>query len=144
MSNEVPFRERQLFIQGAPMSLRVGPVELVADINCEVGESPRWNADVNCLFFVDITAGTIHLYDPTQAKSRALSHGSVTGGLTLQEDGSFLLFQDGRISVLGMDYIQHEVASGLCLNDERFNEVVADSEGRVYAGVMGQNGRNSV
>jgi D-xylonolactonase len=52
-----------------------------------------------------------------------------------------VLFQDGQISVLGLDGGQREVASGLCPENERFNEVIADPEGRVYAGTMGGNGR---
>jgi D-xylono/L-arabinono-1,4-lactonase len=123
------------------MSLRIGTVEMVAETRCEVGESPRWHTDANRLFFVDITAGIVHEYDPLEGTSQPLSRGNTTGGLTIQEDGSLLLFQDRRISVLGLDGVQHEVASGLCSENERFNEVTADPEGRVYAGAMGGNGR---
>jgi sugar lactone lactonase YvrE len=123
------------------MSLRIGAVELVAETGCEVGESPRWNEDANRLFFVDITAGMIHDYDPSRAKCQPLSRGNVTGGMTIQEDGSLLLFQNRRISVLGLDGFQREVASGLCPENDRFNEVTADPEGRVYATAMGGNGR---
>jgi D-xylonolactonase len=40
-----------------------------------------------------------------------------------------------------MDGTQREVASGLCPHNARFNDVIADPEGRVYAGVMNGNGR---
>jgi sugar lactone lactonase YvrE len=123
------------------MALRIGAVELVADTKCEVGESPRWHTDANLLYFADITAGTIYQYDPSRAKCQPLSRGNVTGGLTIQKDGSLLLFQDRQISVLGLDGLQHEVANGLCPENERFNEVIADPEGRVYATAMGGNGR---
>lgn len=123
------------------MSVQVGAVELVVKTKCDVAESPRWDNRRNRLYFVDITAGDIHGYDPSTAECQRVSKGHVTGGMTLQEDGSLLLFQDGRISVLGSDGIQREVAAGLCPENERFNEVVADPEGRVFAGVMGGNGR---
>jgi hypothetical protein len=74
-------------------------------------ERARVGIPVNSLFYVDITAGIVHQYDPSRAKSRPFSRGRVTGGLTIQEDGSLLLFQDGRISGLGLDGVQREVAS---------------------------------
>ena len=123
------------------MSLKIELVELVAETQCEVGESPLWHPDANCLFFFDITVGIVYEYNPSSAEWRPFSRGNVTGGLTLQEDGSLLLFQDGRISVLGLDGVQRELASGLCPENERFNDVIADPEGRVYAGAMGGNGR---
>ena len=123
------------------MSKHGGAVELVVKTKCDVAESPRWDTRRNRLYFVDITAGDIHAYDPLSAEHQRVSKGPVTGGMTLQEDGSLLLFQDGRISILGVDGVQREVAAGLCRENQRFNEVVADPEGRVFAGVMGGNGR---
>jgi len=61
--------------------------------------------------------------------------------MTLQEDGHVLLFQDGRVSELGLDGVQREVASGLCPDNDRFNDVIAAPNGRVFAGAMGGNGR---
>jgi D-xylonolactonase len=61
--------------------------------------------------------------------------------MLLQEDGRFLLFQDGRVSILGLDGVQRVVASALCPGNDRFNDVIADPEGRVFAGAMGGNGR---
>ena len=59
----------------------------------------------------------------------------------LQQDGSLLLFQDGRIAILALDGTLREVACGACPGNERFNDVIADPEGRVFAGAMGGNGR---
>jgi D-xylonolactonase len=61
--------------------------------------------------------------------------------MLLQADGTFLLFQDGRVSILGLDGVQRVVASDLCPGNDRFNDVIADPEGRVFAGAMGGNGR---
>jgi sugar lactone lactonase YvrE len=101
------------------VALRFGAVELTSKTSCEVGESPRWHTSEQRLFSVDIPAGIVHQYDQSRAESRPFSQGRVTGGLTIQEDGSLLLFQDGRISVLGLDGVQREVASGLCPGNER-------------------------
>jgi D-xylonolactonase len=65
----------------------------------------------------------------------------VTGGFTLQEDGTLLLFQDGHIAILAADGGVREVAAHACVGNDRFNDVIADPEGRVFAGTMGGNGR---
>src|ERR1039458_4806810 len=114
---------------------------LVAPLNCQVGENPLWHPEAQTLFFVDIFAGTVYTYTPSTESHRLFCQTRVTGGFTFQEDGSLLLFQDGVISVLGLDGSLREVATGMCPQNERFNDVIADPEGRVYAGAMGGNGR---
>jgi D-xylonolactonase len=75
------------------------------------------------------------------AKCDVIARARTTGGFTLQEDGSLLLFQDGPIAVLGADGKVREVAANACPGNERFNDVIADPEGRVFAGTMGGNGK---
>lgn len=114
---------------------------LVAPLNCQVGENPLWHPELQTLFFVDIFGGTVYTYTPSTESHRLFCQTRVTGGFTFQEDGSLLLFQDGAISMLGLDGSLREVATGMCPQNERFNDVIADPEGRVYAGAMGGNGR---
>lgn len=113
----------------------------MADFACDIGECPVWVAEQELVVYVDISAGAVHSYDPVRNASATLARGRTTGGLTIQTDGSLLLFQDGHISILERDGTVREVASGLCPHNERFNDVIADPEGRVYAGAMGGNGR---
>jgi sugar lactone lactonase YvrE len=112
-------------------------VELVAPLQCEVGENPLWHPEAETLFFLDITKGTIYAYRPASNKSSVFAQTRVTGGFTLQRDGSLLLFQDGRIAILSRNGDLREIASDCCPGSERFNDVIADPEGRVYAGAMG-------
>jgi D-xylono/L-arabinono-1,4-lactonase len=114
---------------------------LVAAVQCRIGENPLWHPEAKLLFFLDIAAGQVHVYDPATGGCRIFSQGPITGGMTLQDDGNLLLFQDGRVSILGLDGIQREVRRNCCPGNERFNDVIADPEGRVYAGAMGGNGR---
>jgi sugar lactone lactonase YvrE len=87
------------------------------------------------------TGGAVFQYDPVGgAFSRAVQT-RTTGALTLQRDGSLLLFQDGRIAELDSAGRLREVAAGICPENERFNDAIADPEGRVFAGVMGGNGK---
>lgn len=116
-------------------------VELVAPLNCRIGEGPVWHGDSGTLFFVDIAGGIVYAYSPSTGDCRIHCHTRVTGGFTIQDDGSLLLFQDGRIAILSLDGTVREVAGNACPLNERFNDVIADPEGRVYAGAMGGNGR---
>ena len=114
---------------------------VVANIRCELGEGPLWHPEARTLFFVDILAGNVHAYTPADGRCRLFTHGSPTAGLTLQRDGSLLLFQDGRISRVGTDGVQKQIIAGLCPGNERFNDVMTDPEGRVFAGSMGGDGK---
>jgi D-xylono/L-arabinono-1,4-lactonase len=116
-------------------------IMLAASLKCEIGENPVWHSEAKSLFFVDIAAGEVYAYDPATGDTKLVARTRVTGGFTIQQDGSLLLFQDGGISVLSLNGSVREVARDLCPANERFNDVIADPEGRVFAGAMGGNGR---
>jgi sugar lactone lactonase YvrE len=116
-------------------------VEVALALGCDIGENPLWHEDAKRLFFVDIPPGTVYAYDPAAGNYDVLCRTRITGGFTLQQDGSLLLFQDGKIARLGLDGSLREMASGCCPGNDRFNDVIADPEGRVFAGAMGGNGR---
>lgn len=123
------------------MSVLPYSVELIAPLDCQIGENPLWHSEAQTLFFLNISAGEVHAYKPSTRQSTVICRTRVTGGFTFQQDGSLLLFQDGSISVLMLDGTLREVASDLFPRNERFNDVIADPAGRVFAGVMGGNGR---
>ncbi|HKQ88163.1 MAG TPA: SMP-30/gluconolactonase/LRE family protein [Candidatus Acidoferrales bacterium] len=112
-------------------------MELIAALDCDTGENPLWCEERRLLLFVDIPRGVIYGYDPASARCDVVTRTRVTGGFTLQEDGSLLLFQDGRIAALAKDGIVREIARDACPGNERFNDVIADPEGRVFAGTLG-------
>jgi len=137
MYNDVIGRAKSTSARGNAMD----SVELVASLGCEIAENPLWHQAAGRLFFIDIPAGAIYSYDPSAGNCAVLGRTRVTGGFTLQHDGSLLLFQDGGIATLALDGTLREVASNRCPGNERFNNVIADPEGRVFAGAMGGNGR---
>ena len=116
-------------------------VERVARLGCEITENPLWHEEAQKVFFVDIPPGTVYAYDPAKRNCEVIHRTRITGGFTLQEDGSLLLFQDGRIALLQLDGTLRGIAEGKCPGNDRFNDVIADPEGRVFAGAMGGNGR---
>ncbi|GAD53026.1 hypothetical protein MBEHAL_1786 [Halarchaeum acidiphilum MH1-52-1] len=116
----------------------------VADTRCVTGEGPVWHPDEGALYWCDIPNGRLYRYDPAiEAHERVLDGSDALGGHTLQTDGSFLLFRGGgRVERFDPERGEREtVATIEDAADTRFNDVVADPEGRVYAGTMPTDGR---
>jgi D-xylonolactonase len=110
---------------------------LLHDTRCALGENPLWDARHACLHWVDIPAGRIHRLNPTTGEHRVLHEGGVVGGFTLQADGNLLLFRTNDVVALTPSGRLETIAR---LDDEgaaRFNDVIADPEGRVFAGTIG-------
>ena len=114
---------------------------LVADVPCETGENPLWHPEEELLYWCDIPQGDLYAYDPAIEAHEPVytdTDGRI-GGFTVQDDGTLLLFgeagtverfdpADGRASTV--------VAPNPDRFGERFNDVIADPEGRVFCGVM--------
>jgi D-xylono/L-arabinono-1,4-lactonase len=113
--------------------------ELVADTRCHTGEGPLWHPDERAVYWVDIPAGRLLRYDPASGEHEAVYEhlDGAIGGATLQADGSLLLFlihgaigtwTNGRLTQLREEIPEER--------DGRFNDVIADPEGRVFCGTM--------
>jgi D-xylonolactonase len=114
---------------------------VLADTHCDCGEGPLWHPDEKVVYWVDIPNGCLFRYDPATGEHEQLLEGPAIGGYTIQEDGSLLLFmaegairewRDGEMRTL-IESIPGEEGS-------RFNDVIADPEGRVFCGTMAQGG----
>jgi D-xylonolactonase len=112
---------------------------IVADHLCECGEGPLWHPDEKVVYWVDIPKGRLFRYNPADGSHEQLLEGPAIGGYTIQDDGALLLFmaqgairewRDGVLTTL-LESIPGEEGS-------RFNDVIADPEGRVYCGTMRQ------
>jgi D-xylonolactonase len=114
-------------------------ITIAASPGCELGENPLWHAEKRCVYWTDIPAGKIHCFDITTRESRLVYQGVPVGGFTMQQDDSLLLFRVNDIACL---YPVGRVVSIKTFSDEgmdRFNDVIADPEGRVFAGTIGQH-----
>jgi D-xylonolactonase len=113
--------------------------EPVADTRCEVGEGPLWHPDERAVYWVDIVAGQLFRFDPAAGGHELVyeSPGEAIGGFTLQADGALLLFQSrGAIHRLQSGRVETVVPEIPEERDGRFNDVIADPEGRVFCGTM--------
>lgn len=107
-------------------------IEVVAQYKCEVGESPLWHPDERKLYWVDAGLGRVRRYDPVAEVTEVCIEDEYVGGMTLQANGSLLLFTtSGAIKSWWQGDMQtvHEQAI-----EAPFNDVIADPLGRVYAG----------
>ena len=116
--------------------------ELIADYRCVTGENPLWHPIEKRLYWIDIPTGRIFWYDPAAGEHEQFYEGEVIGGFTIQADGSLLLFmargavkilRDGELITI-IDEIPDE-------RESRFNDVIADPEGRVFCGTMSTRSR---
>lgn len=112
-------------------------LELIANYACRIGENPLWNPLDHHLYWLDIQLGTIFRYDPATEAHEVFYRGDVTGGFTIQEDGSLILFGvGGRVSRLHQGYLTIMIDSLPGEENNRFNDIIADPSGCVLCGTI--------
>lgn len=118
--------------------LDVGVPEVLVDHPSQTGEGPLWHEENQTLNWVDIPAGQLFRFDPaTGANDLIYQHDGQLGGYTIQFDGSLVLFcERGSILRLIGDQVETIIPEIHAMRDSRFNDVIADPEGRVFAGTM--------
>ncbi|MES2465284.1 MAG: SMP-30/gluconolactonase/LRE family protein [Armatimonadota bacterium] len=105
--------------------------------HCDTGENPYWTSSDGCVYWTDIPRGKLFRYDTQTGTHETIYQGEPVGGFTLQKDGSWLLFRVNDIVRMTPEGV---VTSLLPFADEtaqRFNDVIADAQGRVFAGTIG-------
>jgi len=111
-------------------------IAAISQIRCNLGEGPLWHPQHEQLFVTDIFAKKIHVLDADLNCLRIVASERIVSAMAWMEDGSTLLFHDrGGISRLDTcDNIRQILPE---LPDEangRFNDVIVDPSGRVWAG----------
>ena len=114
-------------------------VEAVANYHCVVGENPLWHPREQRLYWEDIETGRLFRFDPASGQHECFYQGDTIGGFTFQSDGSLLLFEANRMATLYPDGRRRVLRAGIDPEMSRFNDVIADPEGRVYAGTIGSS-----
>ncbi len=117
-------------------------LELVIDAGAEVGEGPVWDADRGVLWWVDITAGVVHCYEPRIGADRSIPVGSAVGAVALRRDGTILAALADRLAVLdpaqeGLETVLPFSAGHRPL---RCNDGKCDPAGRFWVGRMTADG----
>jgi D-xylonolactonase len=112
-------------------------LQLITDQNNELGENPLWHPAEKKLYWEDILKGRIYRYDPTNDETETIYEGELVGGFTFQPDGSLLLFMArGRVALLKDGELTTLIEEIPAERESRFNDVIADPQGRVFCGTM--------
>ncbi|MEO6787563.1 MAG: SMP-30/gluconolactonase/LRE family protein [Chthoniobacteraceae bacterium] len=106
--------------------------------HCELAENPLWRVEDGCLYWTDITAGKLHRMHIEGGAHEIIYHGVPVGGFTFQANGDLMLFRVKDIALLHPDGEVETVRAFEDEGTERFNDVIADPEGRVFAGTIGR------
>ncbi|MBU7005031.1 MAG: SMP-30/gluconolactonase/LRE family protein [Theionarchaea archaeon] len=116
--------------------------EMVADYECRCGENPLWHPMEKRVYWTDITTGRLFRFDPSTGEHEKFYEGDVVGGFTVQKNGDLLLFMDrGAVKVWREGELIPVIDEVPEERDSRFNDVIADPEGRVFCGTMSTPGR---
>lgn len=114
-------------------------VEAIVNYHCALGENPLWNDRDQALYWTDIDGRSLYRYFPDSSRHERFHSGEIVGGFTFQDDDSLLLFETNRIARLSRDGRREVLRENVDDGMSRFNDVMADPEGRVYAGTIGKN-----
>jgi sugar lactone lactonase YvrE len=111
--------------------------EVVVDCALKVGENPLWEPREKRVYWEDIHTGRIFRFDPESGVQETVYEGDVVGGFTIEEDGALLLFMgNGSVKVFRDGSLTTVVEEIPEERGTRFNDVIADPEGRVFCGTM--------
>jgi len=113
-------------------------VELLVDLPCEIAECPTWHPEERRLYWTDIPAGRMYFWDAVSRRHELCYEDRPVGGMTLQRNGELLLFRDkGNVVAFRAGKILRTVIASIPeLERTRFNDVIADPCGRVFAGSL--------
>ena len=114
-------------------------LELVVDAGATVGEGPVWDAPRGILWWVDITAGVVHRYDPRVGSDRTLPVGAAVGAVALRRDGGLLAALADDLATLDPDTGRVGILAPFTTGDGRqlrCNDGKCDPSGRFWVGRM--------
>ncbi len=101
-----------------------------------------WDDRDDSLWWTDVEGGAVYRLNLKTRIQSAVYEGAAVGALIAQDDGTWLLFRDKDIALL--DFERHAPLISLLENvrfdGDRFNEAIADANGRVFVGTV-RNGR---
>jgi D-xylonolactonase len=116
--------------------------EVIGEVRCRLGEGALWHPQEQRLYWVDIDAGNLYCYDPVCGRCERILSGRPIGGVTFQADGGLLLLRDrGRVETWRAGRGKVVVEEIPAEDGTRFNDCIADPQGRVYCGTMAPDGQ---
>jgi sugar lactone lactonase YvrE len=117
--------------------------ELLLDARADLGEGPVWDARGGCLYWVDIHAGDLHIFDPVEKTDRRRSLGEPLGCVAPRRSGGLVLALRSGFATLDFPLppgerlgVRATVHPEPHIPGNRFNDGKCDPAGRFLAGTM--------
>ncbi|WP_127104489.1 SMP-30/gluconolactonase/LRE family protein [Pararhodobacter zhoushanensis] len=107
-----------------------------------LGESPVWDAEGGCLWWIDGVAGEIRCHHPTRPEAEAVRIGGHIGSLALAEAGQLLVARDHAFLLVDPTAGAAQILLTLAGADPamRLNDGATDRQGRFLCVGMGRSG----
>ena len=117
-------------------------VECVAATGCQIGEGAVWDDREACLWWVDISSGTIFRYDPKRRQNQSYTFGEPVGCLAVREKGGLVLAAKSGFWFFDPVSNKREAIYDPepHLPGNRFNDGGTDAQGRFWAGSVKDGG----
>lgn len=109
-------------------------IEQIVDDHNLCGEGPLWDWRRNVLVWNDLSASLVFEYEPATRERKTINRGLMAAGMALHADGGYLFAGSTGLHLWRAPNEYHTLLShhgdeALC-----FNDILADSQGRLYAG----------
>jgi sugar lactone lactonase YvrE len=120
----------------------ISALELVLNAHADLGEGPSWEARTGRLYWVDIHAGHLHIFNPQDGGDRRIELGEFIGCAAPRRSGGLVLGLRSGFATLdsplpsGGAGVRVIVISEPHLPGNRFNDGKCDPAGRFLAGTM--------
>lgn len=117
------------------------PTPVAGAPRCELGESPRWDATSQRLWWVDLLAGLVHRLDPVTGRHDTTDLGVPVSALAQHTDGWVVAVETG-VQFRDNDFaLLAEVPVFARSTGMRMNDAMLDPCGRFVVGTLAYDGR---
>lgn len=118
------------------------PIDCVLDAKAQVGEGAIWCSQEQVLYWVDIPAGILHRFNPSDQSNQSWTMGEALGCFALTKRSTLVLALSSGFYEFSPKTGEKTHLSGpdVSLVKQRFNDGSVDPRGRFYAGTMRTNG----
>lgn len=141
--NKLLFLTIMAFLTGCHSGVSVYHADPEWEAGALLGEGAFWHPGENCLYWVDIERGEVHLYDPVAKSDNVISLGKKVGTVVPHYEGGMVVaLVDGIYFASMTDTALFKLADPEPeMPSNRFNDGKADPAGRLWAGTMSVTGQ---
>ncbi|WP_447956014.1 SMP-30/gluconolactonase/LRE family protein [Vreelandella sp. EE7] len=121
--------------------MHIGNLSRWAEVGAELGESPVWDERTGTLYFVDITGGRLHAFEPGGGLQTRYTSSQPIGALALTETGDLIFAEGSRVALLDRQtrHVTRTSETVSTAPNHRFNDGACDPQGRFVSGLMDQD-----